>query len=162
MRILADNAVKPDRFILPIVDTFPSEPMLGELIYMNEHPYQGLMIYTGEGWIELYASDNNIWETIIAEEDQKIFNLKNSYPTNGYSINVYKDGIMLTKSEFAEVNNNIIAYKAIDEEGEDIKLKGGEIFEFQIFNKKRVSSFNVKAFNRRRGKNFMATEPGQS
>jgi hypothetical protein len=132
------------RVIFPIVTEFPSVPMLGEVLFFNVAPKQGLYIFNGEGWISLYTSENNIWETIIAEEKQGLFELENSYNTDCKSIVVYKDGVRLTYDDFAEVSPNHIAWK-----GEE--LEGGEKFEFQLFNCRVIKPFDIKAFNRRNG-----------
>lgn len=151
MRVLSDAAVHPNRIILPVLDTFPHNPILGELIYFNKVPHNAIMIFTGEGWIPLYSTRNNIWEEHVAEMDQKIFELANEFDTDGNSIVVYKDGVRLEKSEYVELGRNLIAYRGVDIEGEDIDILGGEVFQFQIFNVKTVGVFDVKSFNRRNG-----------
>lgn len=151
MRILSNDASSPNRIVFPVVDRFPDQPIIGETLYFNCTPRQGLHIYDGNGWMPLYTTNNNIWETQEAEFEQVIFTLENRYNTDGRSIVVYKDGKRLRPYEYAEIGPNLIAYKEKDEEGEDIELQGGEIFEFQIFNSRVLQPFNVKSFNRRVG-----------
>ena len=151
MRVLSDTAANPNRIVLPILSSFPNNPILGELVFFNEQPHQGIYFFSQEGWLPLYSTKNNYWETIIAEPEQTIFELQQEYDCDGKSINVFKDGIKLDPTDYAEIGRNLIAYKQLDEEGEDIKLEGGEKFEFQIFNVKQTKPFNVKAFNRRNG-----------
>jgi hypothetical protein len=151
MRILSDAASTPNRIVFPVVNRFPDLPIIGEVLYFNAFPRQGLHIFNGEGWIPLYSSSNNIWETIIAEPEQVMFTLENHYNTDGKSIVVYKDGKRLMPHEYAEIGTNLISYKEQNEEGEDIELAGGEKFEFQLFNVKVLQPFDVKSFNRRVG-----------
>lgn len=151
MRVLSDAAVHPARIVLPVLDRFPDTPILGEMIFFNQLPHQAVMIYTPQGWIPLYATENNIWEEHIAEPKQKVFELAQEYNTDGKSINVYMDGIQLQKNEFAEIGRNLIAFKKLNEDGEDFELQGGEIFQFQIFNVRKIEPFNIKSFNRRVG-----------
>lgn len=152
MRVLSDAAVHPLRIVLPVVDSFPDTPITGEIIYFNRSPHQAMMLYTGEGWVPLYTTRNNIWERHIAEPEQKVFDLSNEYDTDGNSLVVYKDGRRLLPHMYAEVGRSIVTYKEVDEEtGEDIELHGGEEFEFQIFNVRKSGTFNVKSFNRRVG-----------
>ena len=125
--------------------------MTGEVVYFNVFPRQGMYIYDGTGWIPIFSTQNNIWEDQLAQKAQVIFELKNQYNTDGKSIVVYKDGRRLEKHMFAEIGPNMVAYKELDEEGEDIELQGGEHFEFQIFNSKIHGVFDIRAFNRRVG-----------
>jgi len=134
----------PDRVILPVVTDFPNNPFVGELVYFNQLPKEGIYIFDGQGWKPLFSTENNIWESIVAEPEQTMFELKNSYNTDGKSIVVYKDGVRLPKNTMGEVGTNLIAWKG-DE------LHGGEVFEFQIFNKRIHGIFDVKSFNRRNG-----------
>ena len=150
MRILSDNInSNPSRIIFPVLDKLPSNPLLGEVVYFNVAPRQGLMIYTGTGWIELFATQNNIWETHIAEQEQTVFELNNSYNTDGTSIVMYKNGIRMPSYSVIEISPNHVGYREFDEEGEPVLLEGGEVFEFQIFNVRTTSPFDVKSFNRR-------------
>jgi hypothetical protein len=145
MKIYSNTAVEnPSRIVLPVLEEFPNEPLLGEVIFFNLSPQEGLYIFTGNGWKPLHSTQNNIWESHTAEPEQVIFELKNHYPTNGKSLVVYKDGVRLKQDECAEVGTNLVAWK-----GEE--LLGGELFEFQMFNIKIHSIFDIKAFNRRNG-----------
>ena len=145
MKNYSTDASIPNRLCLPILDQFPDVPIMGEVVFFNQYPREGIYIFVGDGWKPLFSTENNIWASpIIAEPEQVIFELDVEYNTDGKSINVYKDGIRLDKTEYAEVANNMIAWKG-DE------LPGGEKFEFQIFNKKIHSVFDIKAFNRRKG-----------
>lgn len=120
---------KQTRLTVPIVDDLPDPLNIGEIVYKNDPHAPGLYIYKGnKRWVLIFAQTNNLFEQHIAEPDQKIFNLANSYPTNGYSLNVYVDRKRLDKSQFAELSKNIVAIK------EDGLLKGGELVEFQLFN----------------------------
>lgn len=151
MRILADQTSTPSRIVLPVMEKLPDNPIIGELVYFNQKPYESMMIYNGQGWIPLYATRNNIWEKHIAEKDQVAFTLAHQFDIDGKSIVVYKDGIRLSPDEFVEASDSVIVYKGKDEEGEDIEILGGEVFEFQIFNVRQTKTFDVKSFNRRRG-----------
>jgi hypothetical protein len=154
MRMMSDNIARPDRVIVPVLEEFPANPIIGEIVYFNQEPHQGLMLFTGQGWVELFATDNNVWETIIAEPKQLIFELQRDYPSNGKSINVFVDGRRLSHHDFVEISPEMIAYQEMDEDGEDgdiVKLKGGEVFEFQLFNLRKTKSFDIKSFNRRNG-----------
>lgn len=152
MRVLSDAAVHPSRIVLPVVTDFPDSPIQGELIFFNRIPHNAMMIYTGEGWVPLYTTRNNIWEEHIAEPEQKVFELNTLYDTDGNSLVVYKDGIRLERNQYAEIGRNLVVYKGVDEEsGEDIDIEGGEVFSFQIFNVRKMGTFDVKSFNRRNG-----------
>jgi hypothetical protein len=149
MKVYSNVIENPTRVILPILEAFPNEPILGELIFFNVFPKEGVYLYSSDGWKPLHTLENNIWEQHIAEPEQVIFNLKNYYNTDGKSLVVYKDGIRLPADTYAEVGSNIVAWKTLEEFGGE--LLGGEIFEFQIFNVKSHSVFDIKAFNRRNG-----------
>lgn len=150
MRIFSDNlSAATNRVIFPVVEKIPNNPLIGEVVYLNVEPYQCLMLYTGNDWVELYSTDNNLWEEQIAEQEQTVFELETAYPTNGTSIIVYKDGRRLPPECVIEISPHHVGYREFDDEGESIILDGGEKFEFQIFNCRRTSTFDVKAFNRR-------------
>ena len=92
MKVYSDVSSNPPRTILPVLDRFPDSPIIGELIYFSAIPHCAIMIFTGEGWVPLYSTQNNIWERHIAEPQQKVFELQNEYNTDGNSLVVYKDG----------------------------------------------------------------------
>lgn len=144
MKIYSDTVENPARIVLPILEQFPNTPILGEIIFFNVFPKEGIYIYTSEGWRAVHTLENNIWEEHIAEPEQVIFELKNHYTTDGKSLVVYLNGERLPQNACAEVGSNLVAWK-----GEE--LTGGEKFEFQIFNVKSHSIFDIKAFNRRNG-----------
>lgn len=150
MRILSDNVnTDPSRVVFPVLEKFPGSPLIGEVIYLNVAPHQGLMLYTGTAWVELYSTTNNIWEEQIAEQEQNVFELSNAYNTDGHSIVVYKNGVRLPQHCVIEISPHEVGYRDFDAEGEAIILEGGERFEFQIFNVRNSQPFDVKAFNRR-------------
>lgn len=151
MKSYSNDALIPNRVVLPVVEKFPDVPLIGEVVFFNVYPHQGMFIYNGEGWIPLYTTVNNLWETIEAEPEQKVFELKNPYTPDGKSIVVYKDGRRLPRDAYAEIGPTMFAYKELDETGEIVELKGGEVFEVQIFNQKLHGVFDVKALNRRNG-----------
>ncbi|MEM2159424.1 MAG: hypothetical protein QXN55_00530 [Candidatus Nitrosotenuis sp.] len=150
MKVYADPTPE-DRLVLPVKDFFPSYPKVGEVIFFNQYPRQGIYVYTSDGWFPLYATENNIWENHVAQQEQRTFFLRHSYNTDGKSLNVYVDGVRLRKDQFAEVAANIVTIKLLDEYGEDIFLQYGQIVEFQIFNARVMKPFNVKEFLRRNG-----------
>jgi sulfur carrier protein ThiS len=151
MKDYSGRVEAPNRVVLPVVEKFPDVPLIGEIVFFNVFPHQGMFIFNGEGWIPMYTTINNVWESIEAEKEQKIFELQHQYQTDGKSIVVYKDGRRLPRNAYAEIGPTMFAYKELDEEGEMVELKGGEIFEVQIFNQKLHSVFDVKSFNRRNG-----------
>lgn len=134
------------RVVFPVISEFPATPIIGEIVYFNREPREGLYLYNGTGWIGLFSYENNIWEEQEAiEDEQSIFTLQNSYNTDGKSITVYWNGRRLRRNEYAEVSNNEVFIKDNEE------IKAGDLLEFQIFNRKIHSIFEIKAFNRRRG-----------
>lgn len=150
MKIYADieQAVQQSnpRVVYPIVSQFPATPVIGEVVYFNKKPREGLYLYDGTGWIGLFSYENNIWEEQIAiENEQSIFTFQNSYSTDGKSIVVYLNGHRLKRNEYAEVSNNEIFIKDAE------NIKEGDSIEIQIFNKKLHAIFGIKAFNRRNG-----------
>jgi hypothetical protein len=147
MKDYSDNAIIPNRVVLPIVEQFPHTPLVGEILYFNQTPREGIYIFDGIGWKPMFSTENNIWESFVAEPEQYVFELENHFNTDGKSIVIYQDGVRLPKNSFAEVGSNILAWK-----GEE--LLGGEFFEVQIFNRKITSVLDVKAFNRRKGNNY--------
>jgi len=151
MRILSDKAINPERIVLPVVEYFPDNPIIGEMVYFNRAPRQAVYLFNGEGWVSLYSTRNNHWETIIAEPQQKVFELKQEYDCDGNSLIVYKDGVKLHPNDYVEAGRNLVTYRGKDKEGEDIDIEGGEEFQFQVFNIRQTGTFNVKSFNRRKG-----------
>lgn len=135
------DPVSTDRLCLPVVENFPIEPKLGEVLYLNVAPRQGIYIFTPEGWIPLYASVGNIWEKHKAVKDQQLFNLDNFYNPDGRSINVYVDGVRLQGDQFSEIAPQLVSLKE--------ECQGGEVVEFQIFNQRVVQPFDLKGWNRR-------------
>lgn len=144
MKSYSAEAQIPDRVVLPVVQEFPNTPLVGELVYFNQEPREGIYIFDGHGWKPIFSTENNIWEEIVAEKEQYTFELKNHYNTDGKSIVVYMNGVRLPRTAMAEVGTNLLAWK-----GEE--LEGGEVFEFQIFNRRMHGIFDIKAFNRRNG-----------
>lgn len=151
MKDYSGRVEAPNRVVLPVSDKFPDNPLIGEILYLNVYPHQGIYLFSGQGWIPMYSTENNIWETIIAEKEQRVFNLQNQYQTDGKSLVVYKDGVRLQKTSYAEIGPTMFAYNELNADGDVIDLEGGEVFEVQIFNIKRHGIFDVKALNRRNG-----------
>lgn len=117
------------RVVIPVVSKLPDAIEIGELVYLMTSEFPGLYVYIGgRRWTSVVNSRSNIFETHEASRFQQIFELKNYFPTNGHSVNVYIDGRRLAKSEFAEVNNKTITLKEFE------FLQGGELVEFQLFN----------------------------
>lgn len=144
MKDYSGDANVPNRVILPVVSQFPHIPIVGEILYFNETPREGIYIFDGSGWKPLFSTENNIWESFEGVKDQFVYELQNTYNTDGKSIVIYQDGVRLPKEAWAEISVNEIAWK-----GEN--LEGGEKFEVQIFNKKIHGIFDIKGFNRRKG-----------
>lgn len=144
MKDYSGEAVIPNRVILPVVDMFPHQPIVGEILFFNQAPREGIYLFDGTGWRPIYSTENNIWEKFEGVCDQFVYELQNTYNNDGKSIVVYQDGVRLPKEAFAEVSPTAIAWK-----GEN--LIGGEKFEVQMFNKRQHGIFDVKAFNRRNG-----------
>ena len=147
MKSYSGEVVVPNRVVLPVVEQFPPDPIVGEILYFNQFPREGMYIYDGTGWMAIFSTENNIWESFIAEPEQYVFELQNHFNTDGKSIVIYQDGKRLPKDAFAEVGTNILAWK-----GEE--LVGGEFFEVQIFNRRLQTALDIKAFNRRNGRGY--------
>jgi hypothetical protein len=116
--------------VFPVVSELPDPLEIGETVYRNDPMFPGLYIYLGEmKWVMIMTPKNNVIEEHVATSGQKIFELANSYPTDGQSINVFINGTRINKDEFAELDTNIICIK------EDGRVSEGDRIEFQIFNK---------------------------
>ena len=115
---------------IPVVQTLPDPLVSGQLVYKEDDLYPGLYIFKGnKRWVMIGSPVNNVFERHTATVDQKIFTLANSYPTDGRSLNVYVDGKRLRPDQIAEIGNTTVCIK------EDGLILGGELVEFQIFNK---------------------------
>lgn len=131
MKSYAEPIIKrPNTVVFPVVTELPDPLEVGETVYRNDPMFPGLYIYLGDKrWVTIMSPKNNIIEEHIATPNQKIFNLSTSYPTDGYSLNVYVSGVRLAKDKYAELSETMVCIK------DDGFLLGGEKVEFQIFNK---------------------------
>lgn len=144
MKTYSESAPQPKRnaVVFPVVSELPDPLEIGETVYKNDPMFPGLYIYLGDKrWVTIMNSKNNIIEEHTATPDQKIFTLSTAYPTDGMSLNVYVNGTRLSKTQFAELDVNMVCLK------EDGMLAGGEKVEFQIFNKYEERSHFIRTNN---------------
>lgn len=144
MKTYSESAPQPKRnaVVFPVVSELPDPLEIGETVYKNDPMFPGLYIYLGDKrWVTIMNSKNNIIEEHTATLNQKIFTLSTAYPTDGMSLNVYVNGIRLSKVQFAELDVNVVCLK------DDGMLTGGEKVEFQIFNKYEERSHFIRTNN---------------